>query len=220
MKGHMQDGIFHPHTKSKGVRKSRDQSAKIQGVRIERKARKVDEITITDEESHDIQNRIDLVMDKIKDEKIRRELEEIRDSVPCTCGRDDVKIRKQRASEGAFTEEEFERMKNTGKLIDPKEKEFFRRKVEKLLGNAYLPPIMTFRDQRGDPERESMITIESEIPIIDRDVLNKIKSQENFGLVIDRITKPFSGNQKDILVILTIQRIFADKEFQQRGMVL
>jgi len=39
MKGHMQDGKFHPHTQSKGVRKSRDQTAKTQGVKI-RKARK------------------------------------------------------------------------------------------------------------------------------------------------------------------------------------
>ncbi|MCP6727113.1 MAG: hypothetical protein KJI69_03755 [Patescibacteria group bacterium] len=40
MKGHMQDGKFHPHTDyKKGVRKSRDQQAKIQGVKVERKAR-------------------------------------------------------------------------------------------------------------------------------------------------------------------------------------
>jgi len=39
MKGHMQDGKFHPHTDyKKGVRKSRDQIAKTQGVKI-RKAR-------------------------------------------------------------------------------------------------------------------------------------------------------------------------------------
>ena len=34
MKGHMQDGIFHPHTQYKGVRKSRDQRLKTQGVRL------------------------------------------------------------------------------------------------------------------------------------------------------------------------------------------
>jgi len=39
MKGHMQDGKFHPHTQSKGVRKSRDQTVKTQGVKIERKKR-------------------------------------------------------------------------------------------------------------------------------------------------------------------------------------
>jgi hypothetical protein len=39
MKGHMQDGKFHPHTDyKKGVRKSRDQSTKSTGVKI-RKAR-------------------------------------------------------------------------------------------------------------------------------------------------------------------------------------
>ncbi len=38
MKGHMQDGKFHPHTQyKKGVRKSRDQSAKSTGVKVERK---------------------------------------------------------------------------------------------------------------------------------------------------------------------------------------
>ena len=39
MKGHMQDGKFHPHSEyKKGVRKSRDQNAKSEGVKI-RKAR-------------------------------------------------------------------------------------------------------------------------------------------------------------------------------------
>ena len=37
MKGHMQDGKFHPHTEyKKGTRKSRDQSAKTDGVRLKR----------------------------------------------------------------------------------------------------------------------------------------------------------------------------------------
>ena len=40
MKGHMQDGKFHPHTDyKKGVRKSRDQKVKSEGVQVERKAR-------------------------------------------------------------------------------------------------------------------------------------------------------------------------------------
>ncbi len=34
MKGHMQDGKFHPHTEYKGVRKSRDQKGKEQGLKI------------------------------------------------------------------------------------------------------------------------------------------------------------------------------------------
>ncbi len=37
MKGHMQDGKFHPHTQSKGVRKSRDQSTKSTGVKVRNK---------------------------------------------------------------------------------------------------------------------------------------------------------------------------------------
>ncbi len=36
MKGHMQDGKFHPHTEYKGVRKSRDQSVKTEGIRLAR----------------------------------------------------------------------------------------------------------------------------------------------------------------------------------------
>ncbi len=40
MKGHMENGKFHPHTEYKGVRKSRDQQVKSQGVKI-RKARTV-----------------------------------------------------------------------------------------------------------------------------------------------------------------------------------
>ena len=34
MKGHMQDGKFHPHIEYKGVRKSRDQQVKTQGIKI------------------------------------------------------------------------------------------------------------------------------------------------------------------------------------------
>jgi len=37
----MQDGKFHPHTQYKNIRKSRDQSTKSQGVKIERNAREV-----------------------------------------------------------------------------------------------------------------------------------------------------------------------------------
>jgi len=156
-------GKFHPITDYKGVRKSRDQSAKLEGVRI----------------------------------------------------------RKQRVSDpdtGFWTEEDWERMEKTGKLIKPVEKEFFRRKVEKILGNAYLPSIMTFRDPRGDKERESLITIESQIPFIDRNILNKIKSEQ--FLVLDRITKPFSGDPKDILLVLTIARVFADKQYADHQMEL
>ena len=36
MKGHMESDGFHPHTTYKGVRKSRDQQAKTQGVRLKR----------------------------------------------------------------------------------------------------------------------------------------------------------------------------------------
>ncbi len=40
MKGHMENGKFHPHTEyKKGIRKSRDQTAKSTGVKVERKAR-------------------------------------------------------------------------------------------------------------------------------------------------------------------------------------
>ena len=43
MKGHMQDGKFHPHSEyKKGIRKSRDQKAKTEGVKVkERKQRQV-----------------------------------------------------------------------------------------------------------------------------------------------------------------------------------
>ncbi len=36
MKGHMENGKFHPHTEYKGVRKSRDQQVKTKGVRLKR----------------------------------------------------------------------------------------------------------------------------------------------------------------------------------------
>ena len=47
MKGHMEDGKFHPHTDyKKGTRKSRDQTVKTQGVIIERKAREPTDTSI------------------------------------------------------------------------------------------------------------------------------------------------------------------------------
>jgi len=39
MKGHMQDGQFHPHSNKKGVRKARDQSSKFVGLKIARDER-------------------------------------------------------------------------------------------------------------------------------------------------------------------------------------
>ncbi len=44
---------------------------------------------ISDELSHELENRIDLVMDKIQDESIKTELRSIRDAIPCSCGNED-----------------------------------------------------------------------------------------------------------------------------------
>ncbi len=45
MKGHMQDGKFHPHTEyKKGTRKSRDQNAKSEGVKIRKQRELLNEI--------------------------------------------------------------------------------------------------------------------------------------------------------------------------------
>jgi len=44
---------------------------------------------ISDELSHELENRIDLVMDKIQDESIKTELRSIRDDIPCSCGDDE-----------------------------------------------------------------------------------------------------------------------------------
>lgn len=41
MKGHMEDGKFHPHTQYKGIRKSRDQTTKTQGVKLKHKPTKI-----------------------------------------------------------------------------------------------------------------------------------------------------------------------------------
>lgn len=46
---------------------------------------------LTDKESHNIQNEIDQVMDRLLDPNLdlwetRKKLEEIRDSIPCSCG--------------------------------------------------------------------------------------------------------------------------------------
>jgi len=39
MKGHMEKDGFHPHTQYKGVRKARDQQAKLQGIRLRRESK-------------------------------------------------------------------------------------------------------------------------------------------------------------------------------------
>ena len=46
---------------------------------------------LTDEESHDLQNRLDIVIDKIADKNanmvlVMAELIKIRDDIPCSCG--------------------------------------------------------------------------------------------------------------------------------------
>jgi len=51
MKGHMEEGKFHPHTQSKGVRKSRDQSTKNEGVRMKRIRKKS---AIAEEDNFDL----------------------------------------------------------------------------------------------------------------------------------------------------------------------
>jgi len=71
MKGHMQDGKFHPHTDhKKGVRKSRDQQTKIEGVKI-RKAR-----TTTLRKLPDASIRNDNFSFRIDDGKIRLSLDD------------------------------------------------------------------------------------------------------------------------------------------------
>lgn len=45
---------------------------------------------ISDELSHELENRIDLVMDKIQDESVKAELRSIRDAIPCSCGEDEA----------------------------------------------------------------------------------------------------------------------------------
>ena len=55
MKGHMQDGKFHPHTEyKKGTRKSRDQQVKTQGVKVERKARDQEVCVVCDKNKTNI----------------------------------------------------------------------------------------------------------------------------------------------------------------------
>lgn len=43
---------------------------------------------IVDKLNHELENKIDLVMDKIQDESIKAELQSIRDDIPCSCGED------------------------------------------------------------------------------------------------------------------------------------
>ena len=52
MKGHMENGKFHPHTEYKGVRKSRDQKGMTQGVKIETGIRK--KSAIAEEDNFDL----------------------------------------------------------------------------------------------------------------------------------------------------------------------
>lgn len=52
--------------------------------------REITEVSeISDELSHELENKIDLVMDKIQDESIKTELRSIRDAIPCSCGNEE-----------------------------------------------------------------------------------------------------------------------------------
>ncbi len=59
----MESDGFHPHTQYKGVRKSRDQSAKSEGIKVERKARAV---AITDMDDFTLDLRIESLQDEVQ----------------------------------------------------------------------------------------------------------------------------------------------------------
>jgi hypothetical protein len=82
MKGHMEKDGFHPHTQNKGVRKSRDQKSKTDGVKIERKAREKKFKPVLDEDgdidTHDQTNQMKLE-ELVEEETARREEKLIED---------------------------------------------------------------------------------------------------------------------------------------------
>jgi len=70
MKGHMEDGKFHPHTDyKKGVRKSRDQTAKTKGVKVNnRKARQIMQLDMSDRERMEWERVVGSEVVKVKHE--------------------------------------------------------------------------------------------------------------------------------------------------------
>ena len=158
MKGHMQDGKFHPHTQYKGVRKSRDQKAKIDGVKI-RKDRDVAYV--------------------------------------------------------GFSSEEIE--EHGGKLVSPFVKEFIKRKVEKIFGNAIISIEIMFNDERH-PTQESPIRFESDIKVLTPEMVREVNAHS--GLHISNVGTPFKNPTGKIRIDTEIARIFAEKEYADHQMIL
>jgi len=144
-------GKFHPITDYKGVRKSRDQKTKTEG----------------------------------------------------------VKIRKDRdVSMVGFSSEAIE--EHGGKLISPLVKEFIRRKVEKIFGNAVISIEVMFNDER-DPSHESPIRFESDIKVLTPEMVREVNAY--FGLYISKVGTPFKNSAGKIRIDTEIHRIYAEKEF-------
>ena len=64
---------------------------------------------ITDKESHDLQNRIDHIIDELEEGasgtyliKLVNELREIRDDLPCSCGEEDIDADREMQRERNF----------------------------------------------------------------------------------------------------------------------
>lgn len=152
VKGHMQDGKFHPHTDyKKGTRKSRDQSAKTEG----------------------------------------------------------VKIRKDR--DVAMVGFSPEAMKEQGaELVSPFIKDFFRRKVEKIFGDAIISPTVMFNDERH-PKQESPIRFESEVSMLTPEMVREVRAIS--GLHIENVGVPFTNSKGKIRIDTEIHRMFAQKTY-------
>lgn len=158
MKGFTKDGKFHPITDYKGVRKSRDQSTKTEGVKI----RKDRDVTYV-----------------------------------------------------GFSSEAIE--EHGGKLVSPLVKEFIKRKVEKIFGNAKISPEIMFNWERN-PTQESPIRFESDIKVLTPEMVREVNAHS--GLHISKVGTPFKNSAGKIRIDTEIHRIFAEKEFadHQRGL--
>ncbi len=122
MKGHMQDGKFHPHTDhKKGVRKSRDQQAKTQGIRLKKDLPKKLPKAYTDEWNkikEDVDKRVSHDFNELRLENIKKVNENYFEDIITTEPRmEDVK---DFFGDSSLTNVQFEKKHDESEIDDAK----------------------------------------------------------------------------------------------------
>lgn len=138
MKGHMEDGKFHPHKQYKGVRKSRDQKAKTQGIKLDSIRKKRADIKPKlpkrdtpewNKLKDEVQKRFDSDFNQIQLENLNKVVPEWFEYVITT--EPNITDLKNYFGEHSLSDKEFEKKHSEDELDDAKDK--LRRDQEEIM---------------------------------------------------------------------------------------